>query len=47
MITVSYHSQTNIQTEIEIHTLVIRLRHYVDELQTDWDQLFQPLTYEL
>ena len=41
----AYHPQTNGQTERYNKTLAARLRHYVNEHQTDWDIYVQPLTY--
>ena len=43
--TTAYHPQTNGQAERFNRTIVARMRHYVNEHQTDWDDYVQPLTY--
>jgi len=43
--TTAYHPQCNGQTERYNKTIIARLRHYVDEHQSDWDEFVQPLTY--
>lgn len=43
--TTAYHPQTNGQTELYKKVIVSRLRHYIDENQSDWDKYVQPLTY--
>ena len=43
--TTAYHPQTNGQTERYNKTIITRLRHYVNDHQTDWDLFVQPLTY--
>lgn len=42
--TAAYHRHTNGQVEQYNRTLVASLRHYVSELQRDWDTYAQPLT---
>ena len=44
-LTTAYHSQPNRQTERFDRTLVQRLRHYVEELQRNWHDYVQPLTF--
>ena len=44
-LTTAYHPQSNGQTERFNHTLVQRLRHYVEEHQRDWDDYVQRLTF--
>jgi len=41
----AYHPETNGQTERYNKTLAARLRHYINEHQTNWDTFVQPLTY--
>ena len=43
--TSAYRPQTNGQAERYNRTMVSRLRHYICEHQTDWDDYVQPLTY--
>lgn len=43
--TTAYHPQSNFQTERYNKKIIARLRHYVNELKSNWDSLFQPLTY--
>lgn len=40
-----YHLESNGQVEWFNKTLVARLRHYIDENQTDWDLFMQPIAY--
>lgn len=42
--TTEYHTQANEQVERNNNSLTTRLRHYVDEHQTNWDEFVQPLT---
>lgn len=41
----AYNPQTNGQTEHFNSTLLLRLRHYVSQHQTDWNTYLLPLTY--
>lgn len=43
--TSAYHPRTDGQTERFNEAIVQRLRHYVVEPQTEWDQYLQPLAY--
>lgn len=43
--TTAHHPQVNGQTERYSKIIFTRLRHYVNEHQSNWDALFQPLTY--
>ena len=45
LFTTAYHPQTNGQAERFNRTLVTRLRHFVAEHQSNWDEFVQPLTY--
>lgn len=46
LMTTAYRPQTNGQVERFNRTVVARLRHFVTEHQTNWDQYVQLLTHE-